>query len=774
MIKTSRLGWRREGIGPPGLMVEDEFEAGPSRIPMDGERKNEEKQAECGACERQRRRRQQRQDATINSKTSSNRSHGSGPSLIRLIPPFLLPFMPVTSAVPAPPPASHRPNPPSPSITTSPTPTDPSLVRLDSRGVHYLTSVVTPSVLPTSVTEVDETALPYLLTQHSDGKWRKADGGWFLYGRRVASPTGTTNPVLAENGTDTDSTAEAAPTYAVKETLPNGWGSASSRTSIYKVPLIAVASVIMALAIVALIIFVVLRRRKRHRRAKRAKERLRRKALAAAGLKEDEINGSAAEAIFKEKLAELEKQHLAKKKKGGQAGIARTKVKGWNSKLRRRKGKKGNGEGDEQEGTIEVIPEGQEETEQEVHGIVNASPVEVGDGQSREEASTTARSSPLIGAGLNGSSTPTPVAEQAPSSIIDRNTTTTENIVTSPNPMLPTSYFPPAYRPASVRSFAVGRPSTTTAPTAGPSRSTVQMAAQGAAAEQSHILNGTEKTQAPGYYPAPATEDGEVALAIASRRDGKARVIDAPQEDDEADHEARARMAHVATDDKRVLEQLRLGASAPPALRVDHEQETDSGEQGQASAPEVQVDEQGFEMVNHEEREVTPGRTPTPYDSAFPPPPPKIVTRHSDVDDNYSPSPSVMVNESHLLPSAPPILGDVAAPSAPPGLDVEDDYDIPNAAVPSAPPLAFDEDAVEEEGGSASLGRSDLDNDQPLTDSPEPQLSSLEETEGDDDRSEDHESRRDSGMSLGLGVSGALPPRNGNGNGVLFLPRYEP
>lgn len=86
-----------------------------------------------------------------------------------------------------------------------------------------------------------------------------------------------------------------------------------------------------------------LNRRKKHRKQKRAKERLRRKALAAAGLTEDDIKGSAAEAAFKEKLAELERKHKAKKKRDGQMGLARSKVKGWNARLgtvRRRKGKK--------------------------------------------------------------------------------------------------------------------------------------------------------------------------------------------------------------------------------------------------------------------------------------------------------------------------------------------------------------------------------------------------------------------------------------------------
>lgn len=40
-------------------------------------------------------------------------------------------------------------------------------------------------------------------------------------------------------------------TFAVQSVLPKGWGQESSRTSFYRVPLIVIASVIIALGLVA-------------------------------------------------------------------------------------------------------------------------------------------------------------------------------------------------------------------------------------------------------------------------------------------------------------------------------------------------------------------------------------------------------------------------------------------------------------------------------------------------------------------------------------------
>jgi hypothetical protein len=50
--------------------------------------------------------------------------------------------------------------------------------------VAYITSAAPPSALPSNVVLMDETALPYIVTQGSDGLYTKVDDGWRLYGRQ--------------------------------------------------------------------------------------------------------------------------------------------------------------------------------------------------------------------------------------------------------------------------------------------------------------------------------------------------------------------------------------------------------------------------------------------------------------------------------------------------------------------------------------------------------------------------------------------------------------
>ena len=49
-------------------------------------------------------------------------------------------------------------------------------------GVAYITSLTTPTSLPTQVQTVDEDVLPFVLTRADDGKWKKAENAWKLYG----------------------------------------------------------------------------------------------------------------------------------------------------------------------------------------------------------------------------------------------------------------------------------------------------------------------------------------------------------------------------------------------------------------------------------------------------------------------------------------------------------------------------------------------------------------------------------------------------------------
>ncbi|WVQ94475.1 hypothetical protein IAU59_001554 [Kwoniella sp. CBS 9459] len=810
--------WRRVGIGPDStssttttaLALMDQPEAGPSRLPFGANRDEPRQQQMCG-CElclasrtvsskaNTRRKRRPRRE------TSKSHSSGSIGGMLSYIPPFLLPFIRTTHAAPAPTPTptaaplSTRPDRSIPLPTISHSSFDPS--HREYKRVQYLTSVSTPSVLPTEVKYVDETKLPYLLTRHDDGTWRRVEGGWSLYGKVPSSPS--TKPILADSdgdGSVPDASATTPPSYAVESVLPNGWGVSSNRTSIYKVPLIAIASVIMAMVIVALIVFVVLGRRKRHRRQKRAKERLRRKALAAAGIKEDELNGSAAEAAFKEKLAELEKQHLAKKKKGGQAGLAVGKVRGWNSKmgaLRRRKGKgKGKEGGAEGDVTIEVI---QEDEDKPVEGVEERQPstptsvLERHSGDDDDNVSISQRPGRRSGdgdidqaphGGDEGSASDPGTA--ASRSNGDEEQAANDHAGSSVRPVLP-PHFPPAYRPASVRSLPR---ETASSSFAGPSHLT-----RSNTDSPPHVPSGAEKTQAPGYYPAPATADGEVALAVASRSDGKARLIDPAPEEDEVT-EDRDRVRHIATDDKRVLEQLRLGASAPPVAGQEPSLPT-SGDG--PSAPAVQVDSDGFEqleegdlslqaILDHAGPSAPPPSLPPPGpdiagDSLLPPPP-KLKQRFSAPGHDrpslpHTTSPSAF-DDSHLLPSAPPMPTSTddsgLSPSAPPMLEDDNDQvegQNNSSSMPSAPAFEIggdDSDSSEEISDRAGTAR-DREAQEILADnSSEPIHDNLDEAASPPlqaDLGENSQARSAQGSEhISRSDSGSGP--------TLFLPRYEP
>lgn len=447
----------------------------------------------------------------------------------------------------------------------------------------------------------------------------------------------------------------------------------SERTSFYRVPLIAAASVILAVILTVIIVFAVLHRRKSHRKAKRRAERRRRKALAAAGITEGAAPGSAQELAFKEKLAELEKQHRAKKQKGAGTTFVKSKVRRWNASvgLRRRKGK-GDGTGSPNGGLGEILEEekvADAPAQQPTLAVRRDSAGSMASQQSRERSSgeasgsTTAVNDLSPGSGEStGSTTGSAPAETANSG--------------PPAPAQPGApSFPPAYRPASVRSVRLG-----TAAASSSSRP-----AQ-AVTEPDHeldppVLDAQEKVRAPGYYPAPATEESEAAIAVASRRDGKRRMPD-PEEVADGDQQARTR--HIATDDKRVLEQMRMGASEPPAappllaapVTIDGQ-----GESG-PSAPIVEVDEAGFERFDPaaELAPASPAAVPPRLHPDLPLPP--AATRHR-LFTTPSSEPS---DEAHLLPSAPPSAF-TSAPSAP-GLSEADG----SAAAPSAPIFDMGED----------------------------------------------------------------------------------
>ncbi|WVN90464.1 uncharacterized protein L203_105700 [Cryptococcus depauperatus CBS 7841] len=672
-------------------------------------------------------------------------------SMLSVLPSFLLPFLSNTEAAPAPVPSPARSKHLQKSSASELTNILPSrtLVELDKR-VQYPTNVQTPSVLPTEIHYVNETVLPYLLTQHDDGVWRKAEGGWFLYGRRIAQPTENSvlvqedgNKVTTTDGNETISSVK--PSFAVERTLPNGWGSSSNRTDLYKVPLISVASVIMAAVIVALILFYIITRRKRLRKQKRAKERLRRKALIAAGLTEDDINGSAAEAAFKEKLAELERKHRAKKKREGQMGFAKGKVKGWNERLthiRRRKAKK-----EEENATIEVLHEDKPE-EEDLAGTGATVESPVGSGIEVSPIAT-----PIERLGNTSATTSSHVAEQS-----DHQSTAGETSANTHDPPLtaPTPYYPPAYRPASVESVPAAL---STAPPAGPSHS-CSPAGSGPSYTPTNLpmTRQGEKAVAPGYYPAPVTEDDEFALHFASQAEGKERLVDLPRTKSEGQ-----RMIHVATDDKQALEKLWNAASAP-------ESNEDFVERQGPTAPEVMVDEIGFELIeNHSDHSSTSamGRigSADSVNSVFPPPPQLSarIAQFHNLDSLGPSAPPVLSNPSmdeHLIPSAPPLL-DAEFESE----DRQNGNSVNVFSVPSAPLF---EDRIYENSHSISVTTSE-----PLeaqsSGSEAPTTRDLERLTG---QEMEQEYRGESQNQTSASHS-ASSSRSGSVQGI-YLPRYEP
>lgn len=383
---------------------------------------------------------------------------------------------------------------------------------------------------------------------------------------------------------------------------------------------------------------------------------MRRKALAAAGLTEEDVNNNGGDSALREKLAKIAGTTAPKPrtKERGPTSVIRTKVRSWNQGvLRRRHAQAGLGPSRSQTPSIEVIAE--EKPEEDPNEGRR------GSDESNRSVPTDASQTSVERGGTSGS----------PDNITsDTNTNETSSSGFSRAATQPptATYFPPAYRPASVRSLQLSHrpgPSST-----GPA---IPVGSQHSTPTSPPVV---EKTTAPGYYPAPATEDSEVALAVASRSDGKQRM-DAPPQQDE-DEETRVR--HIATDDKLVLERMRLGGSAPPQH---------GGQDDGPSAPTVEVDDQGFELpdedaeANHEPP--TLGPVIAESSSSVLPAPPRQrpmafrVYSHADLAETLE------VDESHLLPSAPPPAHeDHLVPSAPPlSLPEEDDDETPSA--PTAP-----------------------------------------------------------------------------------------
>lgn len=447
-----------------------------------------------------------------------------------------------------------------------------------------------------------------------------------------------------------------------------------------------------------LTVSVALQRRKTSRRRKRHEARMRRKALAAAGLTEDAMQDATSEVHvqFSQRLAEFEKAHKAKRRGGRHnSSYVRTKVRVWHRGVRHRGTRNGDQAG-EKDGV--AYTSGHDLGRERSAGSMTT--------QSTNSLATTATSSPPTRRHSldHDDTTPSHSPPTLPTEASDAHVSDVNNSDCPPDsssssehqsprtdaqsspetaahdpPANPTGgHLPPAYRPASVRSVQIGSSS-------GPSTS------RAPPDENPPNVLSPEKVAAAGYYPAPATVDAEAAQAVAHRADAKAPIVVPPDEEERREQA----MRHVATDDKRELERLRHGASAPPVTRVD-----DDG--AGPSAPSFDVDESGFETLPLEAGEDGPSAPPLARPSAPPglPAPPQRTQQRSlpgddGVDDTLHLLPSAPpVEASDSLPSAPPLEMEGSAPSAPSLPDIE--HEDEQGHHPSAPPLEIDHDEHEE------------------------------------------------------------------------------
>ncbi|GHJ89139.1 hypothetical protein NliqN6_5541 [Naganishia liquefaciens] len=635
-------------------------------------------------------------------------------------------------------------------------PSDPTLTTFQRRVDPAASSSRTTSF----PIEVPVTVLPYKLTKGSDGEWTTVDGGWTLYGRTSVNAT---HHALA----DTDSSQNR--TFNITASLPYGWGNDSERGALYAVPLIVVASVCLALLFMAFVVVVVISRVKARRKAERAKRRRearekrerrekRAAARAAAAVMEDENNrlssasvrthgsrrgreeqrsdhshsvstvsdssdandeagssrrpsGSgttsttvrlakqrAAAVAAAEALEAVPRAGRAKKRFGWTSGVntamgigtARLgdprRVWGWKKGLRRRNV----GAADERDREVE------HETTEQVNAEVVLSPV-VDDQPEFSPASPVSNvENPHV---LGESSSDEPSTEDVS---VDR---------ISPAPV---SAFPPAYYRTT---SGTALPSTSAAP------SSDELPA-GRVTDVGPSARALEKRPMAGVgyddcFPAPTTEEQEEAVNIAYNRNiavapGESAATTSVGERSATIAPVAAGTAgHVATDDKQVLERLRLAGSAPPPLG-DAADSTDAArlpeisEVGQGTAPTLPVDEDGFETLEDllppEEAGSSSGTLDGGGQGTVLPLPPAPVAQRSLAYAQPS-APAGM--SSPLIASAPSAPYDdepeetSAMPSAPP-LDLDDNSEPDvNLPEPVAPPLSPDE---RQEGTSEAPG----------------------------------------------------------------------
>lgn len=288
------------------------------------------------------------------------------------------------------------------------------------------------------------------------------------------------------------------------------------------------------------------------------------------------------------------------------------------------------------------------------------------------------------------------------------------------------SAFPPAYnRPASIRrpdspgANSINRdyydpqlPSfpesaaAAAAAAAGSSSSAAAAAASNSAAAVS--ARAAEKRPEQVFYPAPASADQEEAQAIAYGRQPLQEAVGSSGIHSEGGVSPppppTAVGAHIATDDKHVLERLRVAASQP-AWAANHSVTEMDGEG--PSAPVLDVDDDGFERleVDGTVDQVIPD---APTSSALPAPPRPLVYTSLPISGTSEPTSSVPEHDAalYLLASAPegPVTSAatsvaVGLASAPTFDEIEEapvgDHRVTQEAA-SAPPMPADDEDGEQ------------------------------------------------------------------------------
>ena len=423
--------------------------------------------------------------------------------------------------------------------------------------------------------------------------------------------------------------------------------------------------------------------------------------MKAAGIEIDSADHRAVDALYHEKIE-------AKPKNEGRKGLTTAKKVGkWRRGLRRRK------LGQSPSGSLEqVVVVEDEDLRRSGSGDPDGSREDDGARVQATDDGEASNANPPETRSSEEENAVTELTDQStgPSEGVQSASVTQESASTAVPTGNPPQFFPPAYRPASVTSLYQSEhppraldtdhtPGSSTPPPPHPSSSSSAAVEQ--TSDQGRVLSARAQEKSPAtYYPAPTTLEAEQALAVAlAAESGQPSMSGAGHEEEDST------TAHVATDDKQLLERLRVRGSRPPTAN-----QPGDVQPGVPTAPVVEVDEDGFERLD-----VGPSSSAVPEEedvaqssSAMPLPPRPTVQRSLLALGSTSPmSPSAPHQPfSPVSPSAPsappPEESDVIAPSAPvldePETDDDDDLEYSSPPQPSQPslPSSSAEDTAED------------------------------------------------------------------------------